>query len=532
MSELSEFLTLAQLDKHYELIDFLSKHPNEEFTISQLDYFLPRGASIQRFPLEWLTYMEEGKCSNRNVEVYRKAPEKKVRVDAAEEEASGLSSLTLAYREHQRQVVLLCRRPEVTTLAQLQQLLKKPSAQMDSEDCVALHTDQIIIAPHLIRQAQRSGIAYYFPDKQSRAETHGVNEERNKGASRMFETGESAADVVGAADRAQYLALPPGIYLKSNHCTHRGVSLREACGLPTTLEVGEELYLTLDDSNARRLQLLDERAISQAPLTVACDLVGVAADAPRPLEMRMEKSNYAVPKPDNTGTFRAFKVFIMIQAACKGKGKLVLKVNGDEHIIDMEVKDKECGMPGVLVACEREPEGVYIEPKLLLADFLLAPPSVLSVPYLAQQCREASPATGEAGRAPAQGERVVAPTAEKGTASAAPGVGEVFDALSLVPLPWWLNAAPAAAALRDVTHPPEESLHAAQETILVARSLKESHRLAEARLRMSLEEEKRTKGAKRARNVFSTYIQAVNRHMLHFGLDTLVPFKKPETHEA
>ncbi|KPI84951.1 hypothetical protein ABL78_5994 [Leptomonas seymouri] len=307
MSDFRYILSSAQLTKHYEVIQFLSQHPNEEYTLAQLDALLPHGVAVQRFPEEWFDFIEEGACWHRSIELRRPAASDgmpcALSLETGEEDAldkerrvpsvletSAASAQSRAARR--TQYILACVRSEIRTLDELRTRLESPSTLLDVDGCVALHTDQIIIAPELILRAQRCGLVYYFPDVYDKNEFRqfGVKEtsaalptaadastgggggggsraNSGRATTALLDTAASQESRQGALNGGSgnggrervYIALPPGVRVQHQLLTRRGVPEQEDYCLPTKLYVGERLRLLFDNSVAvKKLRMKNE----------------------------------------------------------------------------------------------------------------------------------------------------------------------------------------------------------------------------------------------------------------------------------
>lgn len=306
---LQQYLTPPQLTKHYEVLQFLRHHPNKEFSLAELDEHLPYGASVLRFPPEWIRFMEAGECGNKNVELlYRGGPtvEKDGRhikphslLDSATDEEE--------IEDEEPEIILICRRPLIRTVHDLAALLEPPSSQLDRDACIGVHTDQVILAPGVLEEAQRQGVAFYFPSSgtagnssvdglfggyarpesyASRSTTGGGTSSwpRVKGVGSPAAKGPStrtpsfgasptsttasptleeelqegwpessdgaAADVVSGGIPMAFLRLPPGVLLRCRLYTVRGVAVEDQLGIPTRWQLGERLVLLLDNHRA------------------------------------------------------------------------------------------------------------------------------------------------------------------------------------------------------------------------------------------------------------------------------------------
>ncbi|KPA75375.1 hypothetical protein ABB37_08654 [Leptomonas pyrrhocoris] len=591
MSNFQYILSAAQLTKHYEVLQFLAQHPNQEYTLAQLDTLLPHGVAVQRFPEEWFHLVEEGACWHRSIELLRPAassgsgdgdgptgsplPEDSA-VDASDQqrsralsvlEASAAAAHSTAARR--AQYVLFCAKAEIHTLDELRARLESPSTLLDAEGCVALHTDQIIIAPELLRRAQRTGLVYFFPDVYDKNEFRqfGVKDTAasssptardavggNGGGARANAgqatsallaafTGEeesgkrkltnSSGSGSGSRDRT-YIALPPGIRVQHQLLTRRGVTEQEEYCLPTKLLVGERLRLLFDNLVAvKKLHLKNELQVqlSMAGVKVSKGegvAVGAAAatrpdalsaEPPPPLRIRKETQAVrhaaiaspppppmAPPPPLLVST--TTKVEMEALYACTLT--LLLTVNGVENVLAVEVVAETATMPGVLILRDRQLDSFALPRKDTLMDPMVNPPMEFHYPF-----------------------ESVVQALSSSTASAVGAEASAVENSSwseLVPLPWTQNPSPVVLSLREGSYPTQHStVQAATRAVFSAQSLADEARLRQTKDRLRREAERREgagAGRKRRRMRYRDNMILSNRHLLHFGFDFSIPFAR------
>ncbi|CAG9573116.1 conserved hypothetical protein [Leishmania major strain Friedlin] len=563
MSEFQLILSPAQLTKHYEVLQFLSRHPNQPYTLAQLDSLLPRGVAVQRFPAEWFALVEDGACWHRSIELHR--------THGTVATASSPASSTPTAEERAR-YVLLCARAEVNTLDELRARIESPSTLLDPEGCVALHTDQIVISAELIRRAVHMGLVYYFPDTYDKAEykQFGIRDASSSasggaaagsgpdggtgsGSSSRASIGQATASLresflerdeaygggsnVGG-DRT-YVALPPGVCVQHRLLTRRGVPEQEAYSLPTRFYVGERVLLLFDNLVAvKKLGLPNklhvEWSLAGVRLTNTGDtsqatgeggtsrLEALAAAQPQPLRIRRE--NVAVRSTSAATTASATidapapivvstKVKVEIEAVQPCTLKLILIVNGLENVLNLEVRESAVSLPGVLVLRDRHLDSFALPQKSVLEDPIVNPSPSWRYPYESVLHSANSSSSGECSDDAA---------AQWATAAAEPWT-------ELVPLPWTQNPSPAVLALREATYPAQDiTVRAATRAVFSAQSLADAARLRETKERMRREADARAGagggGKRRRRQQPRSNLVLSNRHLLHFGLDFSIPF--------
>lgn len=582
MSDFQEVLSPAQLAKHYEVLHFLTHHPNQPYALAQLDALLPRGVAVQRFPDEWFALIADGACWHRSIELHRPAAHGG-KVDAADDAAAGRAQWSL-----------VCARAAVTTLAELQRRLESPSTLLDPDSCVALHTDQIVIQPALVRKAVQMGLAYYFPDaydkneyRQFAAREDAAGDEGGGRAvagqataalrdalMRLDEAGESGgagnATSGGASGSAHllgrnrtYLLLPPGVAVHHRLLTRRGVPEQEAHSLPTRLRVGERVLLLFDNATAvRKLgrpnELRVEWTVTSVRLADTGDdgptvrdrgagrrMEALAATPVEPLRIRREvlAVRSAVPVNDVQGTNSSIsssasaaatspmrppapvlvsnKVKMELEAVQPCTLKLILTVNGAENVLTIDVLDELIHLPGVLVRRDRALDSFALPEADLLPDPIVNPAPADEFPYESVLHAASSPRDENA---------------PGGTSTAAAAAASSTDVASqpwaeLVPLPWTQSPSPAVAALREVTFPVQDAtVRAATRAVFSAQSLADEARLRSATERLRREADARAGladgGKRRRRPPTRTNAILRNRHLLHYGLDFSIPFSK------
>lgn len=314
---LQEYLTPPQLAKHFEVLQYLRRHPNESFSLSELDERLPYGASVLRFPSEWVQFMEAGECGNKNIELfYRPCPrEGQEEINSSRKrgrhDPNSMNESPPPHHhkseEEEEEIALICRRPLIRHINELAALLDPPSSQPDRLACIGVHTDQILLAPGVLEEAQRRGVAYYFPTKGTaggtvdglyggyvRRSTNNGNPNPYRGgggggssSTRVTISGSSSSNTAGGggaggggqvappttleeelqasmhgsnpvpvADTGSggipmaFLSLPPGVFLRCRVYTVRGVVVEDKYGLPTRWQVGERVVLLFDNQFA------------------------------------------------------------------------------------------------------------------------------------------------------------------------------------------------------------------------------------------------------------------------------------------
>nr|CCC89294.1 conserved hypothetical protein [Trypanosoma congolense IL3000] len=475
MSQLSEILNTAQLTKYYELIQFLSSHVNTEYTLAQLDYLLPRGASLQRFPAQWKEFMEDGRCNNQNIQVYRRPVQRAVATattsagdGAAAQDAAGLEEL-----------VFICRRPEVKDQAQLATLLQSPVTMPDAEGCVALHTEQVIINEGILKSSQAQGLLYYFPDAYTKSREHIGSKSRRhiglSGVSSGLFRGEDTEDDLGSGTDGK-LNLPADVSAQFMHYTRRGVPLRGKNTFPMRFNVGERAMIILERSASP-----DSASPAPKPPVVVTSLGrptglcgGSSSEAVMPVELRVKASANSVGSK---------RTFMDVRAEARGKVVLSLFVDEKETIIPLEVVDDNATMPGVMIGRDRQPP-------LQLPDSIRINDSAIWG------------TAGSTGRG-----------CEERTAVARGAVSSV--------VPWWSNPSPSILEVRDLTIPDSETFAAASRAVWLVHKADESAMRA---VRATLREQYSAETAQRKRNKRSRMKDLRNSHMIHYGFDASVPF--------
>ncbi|EKF30203.1 hypothetical protein MOQ_005991 [Trypanosoma cruzi marinkellei] len=470
MSELSEILNTAQIAKHYEVIQFLLSHANVEYTLTQLDFLIPRGASLQRFPEAWREYMGGGNCSNQCIEVFHRI------VDTAD--VGVTDDRVVGKVQAKKELVLVCRRPELHHLEELERLLQSPAMVPDREGCVALHTNQVILQERLLKESQQRGLLYYFPDQYVKAYEHRLA----KGIRSLFKGGESLNAflcndeddaVLGSDGTAGQLELPVDVVAQSMLYTRRGVPVRGKNSIPTCLHVGERALVIFD------------RVLSpshDSSMSVDAPAVRVSLGKPRknsggalPVDVRVKASRRS------GGPQRSF---MDVRAQTKGNVTVSVFVNGMETIVPVEVVDEVASMPGVMIGREKLPALPVPE------DICIHDPALW-------------------------GGRIAGQGAEGG------GVGREGRNLAGTVLSWWLNPSPAVLKVRDLTIPDSETMAAASRAVWIP------HQKDEAALRVvrkTLQEQHAAEVARRIRRKRNRNRELRNCHMVHFGFDASVPF--------
>ncbi|CCW59813.1 unnamed protein product [Phytomonas sp. EM1] len=550
MSELKEILTQPQRIKHHELLQFLSSHPNVEYSIAQLDYLLPRGAALQRFPEEWFGLMARGACGNRNIELL---------IENNESTPGPAPSRSSFSRPLPDRAFLICRRPELRSLTELQGLINTPGMIPDPEECVGLHTDQIILSKNLLRDSQRSGLAFYFSDKFIRREVIGGNGGGGDAvgglSSSASATTESSlgqrqllSEISGVATAV--VPLPLGIRIRYKLFTWRGIAVSDAHCLPIRLQLQERLLVTFDNENAvlRRIDggkdglqvrwrvVVPSGAVNHGGINPMTPSLGTTD----PLSIRArsitservvsaapftksEIASTALPH-HNAGarqTIRSTKVQMDIEAVCAvSPFKLIFVVNGQECIVNMEVVDVDTTTPGVLIGREREPGSFSLPLPYRLMDPMVLGDGMTS-------------ARSDLTNAPAKDTNAVQPKGEDelhGTVSATASPSSPINVSGKATyglLPWWQNSSPLVLGVRDATYPSEEVVVAATGIVYAKSAL-----LHEAQLRAvrHLMRKKMADGGpgstsgRQDRRRVRRKPDLRNRHMLHFGLDASFPF--------
>lgn len=604
MSDFQYVLSPAQLTKHYEVIQFLTQHPNQEYTLAQLDTLLPHGVAVQRFPEEWFDLIEDGACWHRSIELRRPDPSTNASGRGGDGDvASGLEAAVASTQSRAARRAayrLLCLRSEIRTLDELRARLESPTTLLDADGCVALHTDQIIIAPELILRAQRTGLVYYFPDTYDKSEYRqfGIRDtvaatpadgekdsaSLNSSTSRanvgqataalldMFaheeerSNGKANTSLLSRGSRHRtYISLPPGVRVRHQLLTRRGVPEQEDLCLPRKLYVGERLRLTFDNAVAvqklhmkNKLQVQFRVAGVRASRLETSISGGVKTDVllsepPPPLQVRQETQavrhaasaatptasvaaraafsaagpSSSPPSGNNSSAVRGSedvaspsvmgppsplllsattKVEIAALYACRLT--LILTVNGVENVLAMEVMEESTSLPGVLILRDRQLDSFVLPQRDLLADPLVNPPLELHYPYQAilSNAASASPSAPDSAVAALENQ----PWSE------------------LVPLPWAQNPSPVVMSLREVTYPTQHAtVQAATRAVFSAQSLADEARLRQTKDRLRREAERQAgAGAKRRRVRYRSNMILSNRHLLHFGLDFSIPFSR------
>ncbi|TPP49950.1 hypothetical protein CGC21_29580 [Leishmania donovani] len=519
MSEFQRILSPAQLTKHYEVLQFLSRHPNQPYTLAQLDSLLPRGVAVQRFPAEWFALVEDGACWHRSIELHRTH-------STATTASSPASSMPTA--EERARYVLLCARAVVNTLDELCARIESPSTLLDPEGCVALHTDQIVVSAALIRRAVHMGLVYYFPDTYDKSEfkQFGMRDASSSasggtaagpgpdggtgsggGGSRtnigqvtaslresFLERDEAYGGGNNVGGDRTYIALPPGVCVQHRLLTRRGVPEQEAHSLPTRFYVGERVLLLFDNLVAvKKLGLPNKLRVEWSLAGVRLKNTGdtgqatgeggtsrleaLAAAQPQPLRIRRE--NVAVRNTSATTTsaamdapapiFASTKVKVEIEAVQACTLKLILTVNGLENVLNLEVQESAVSLPGVLVLRDRHLDSFALPEKSILEDPIVNPSPSWRYPYESVLHAASSSSSGECSDDTA---------AQWATAAAEPWT-------ELVPLPWTQNPSPAVLALREATYPTQDvTVRAATRAVFSAQSLADEARLRQTKERM------------------------------------------------
>ncbi|RNF23171.1 uncharacterized protein Tco025E_02865 [Trypanosoma conorhini] len=470
MSELGDILNTAQVAKHYETIQFLTSHPNVEYTLLQLDFLIPRGASLQRFPVAWREYMEAGSCSNHCIEVYHRP------VDALGGSAAGdMGDVAV---EVKTELVLVCRRPELHSLEELARLLQSPAMLPDTEGCVALHTGQVILQERLLKESQQRGLLYYFPDNYIKAREHrlakgkrgfsGVGEALN-----AFLRSDEADALLGADGQIGQLELPAGVVAQSMLYTRRGVPVRSKNSIPTRFNVGERALVVVE--RAASANHGSPVPVSAPALRASLGLATGNAGGAAPLDVRVKASR------SSGGGQRSF---MDIRAQAKGRVTLSLFLDDRETIVPVEVMDEVVSMPGVMIG--REPLPALPVPEDICVN---------------------DPALWGGGAPDADPKHAEPKRLGRGVAGAT--------------LSWWLSPSPAVLKVRDLTAPDGEIMAAASRAVWIPHQTDE---VALRVVRKTLREQHAAETARRSRRKRSRARELRNCHMLHFGFDALVPF--------
>ncbi|KAG5479966.1 hypothetical protein LSCM1_06385 [Leishmania martiniquensis] len=587
MSEFQLILSPAQLTKHYELLQFLSRHPNQPYTLAQLDSLLPHGAAVQRFPKEWFTLIEEGACWHRSIELHRAygtAVSAQWRAEAVQDDASvsppELSSPTAAERA---QYVLLCARAEVNTLDELRARIESPSTMLDPEACVALHTDQIVISAALLRRAVHTGLVYYFPDTYDKAEYRqfgmrdapssvggdaavGSGPGRGTGigsSSSRSNVGQATSSLLesflerdeafgggrGGGDRT-YIALPPGVCVQHRLLTRRGVPEQEAHSLPTRFYVGERALLLFDNLVAvKKLGLPNELRVEWSLAGVKLTNLGDAnpttsgggtsrlealAAAPRqPLRIRRE--NVSVRStPAGTNALPSAAMAAPGAAAAPPPYAVATKVKVEIEAVQactLKLILTVNGVENVLGLEVREDiislPGVLVRRDRHLDNFVLPEESRIADPIVNPLPSWQYPYESVLGAANSS---LRGKNGDDAAAQRAAAASEPWS--ELVPLPWTQNPSPTVLALREATFPTQDAtIRAATRAVFCAQSLADEARLRQTKEQMRRDAEARASGGsgggkRRRRQLLRSHAVLSNRHLLHFGLDLSIPFAK------
>lgn len=532
MSELRELLTSRQLLKHHALLALLTHNPNVKYTLAQLDYLLPDGASIQRFPEEWIDLLREGHCGNRNIEVIFPAEDDDDDDNDNDEEKrlarariAAVNAVTVGQTSLDHGIALICRRPVIVTLAELASLIESPATVPDVEGCAALQTSQVELPDAVLREVQRRGIAYYFSEAMQATAAAGLARQGQVSSSgggggaaaeqteQLLSTASSGSGGVLSA----VVALPPGVRLRYILLTQRGITARDEHCLPVRLRVGERLQVTLDDENAiaalsrsgagvalayrQRLDVSWEQTTSvirdkqslleNPPLRVAAKPSaampsgaggsGSGSDGPA---VPFTKIQITVEAVRSVGRFRLMLRTLSRHRADGGEAAPAAATVVDCPL-EFEVVDVETTLPGSLVGRERTPSSFVLPPAYLLAD----------------------PAVCGGGTAD--------PAAEDASSRAARV------------LPWWQSSSPTCSLVRDATAPTEESIRAAAALVFTRRAVSHESKLRAAKKQMKELQAQQAAASGRdklAKHRARRDQQLRNRHLIHFGLDASVPF--------
>lgn len=584
MSEFQLILSPAQLTKHYEVLQFLSRHPNQPYTLAQLDSLLPRGVAVQRFPTEWFSLVEDGACWHRSIELHRTytvatAATAHLKPDTARNDAPASSpASSTPTAEDRSQYVLLCARAEVNTLDELRARIESPSTLLDPEGCVGLHTDQIVVSAALIRRAVHMGLVYYFPDTYDKAEYKQFGmRDASSSASGGAAAGSGLDGSIGSGSRANigqatasllesflerdepygegrnvgsdctYIALPPGVCVQHRLLTRRGVPEQEAHSLPTRFYVGERVLLLFDNLVAvKKLGLPNKLRVewSLAGVRLAntgdasqatgeggrSRLEALAAAQPQPLRIRREnvavRSTSAAANASPSATTTA-SVAMDAPAPIVVSTKVKVEIEAVQACT-LKLILSVNGLENVLNLEVRESSvnlpGVLVLRDRHLDSFALPEKSVLGDPIVnpLPSWRYPYESVLHAASSSSAGECSDDTAAQWATAAAEPWA-------ELVPLPWTQNPSPTMLALREATYPAQDvTVRAATRAVFSAQSLADEARLRQTKERMRREADARAGtggvGKRRRRQPPRSNLVLSNRHLLHFGLDFSIPF--------
>ncbi|KAH9601138.1 hypothetical protein LSM04_003398 [Trypanosoma melophagium] len=473
MSQLSDILNSAQITKHYELLQFLSTHSNVEYTLAQLDYLIPRGASLQRFPRSWVEFMESGLCSNQSIEVYYRSSS-----------SSDISTKPLdnAEAEKNEELVIICRRPELRNLQELAKLLQSPSTVQEEEGCVALHTDQVILPEPLLKEAQQRGMLYYFPDNYVKSRETRLAKGR-RGASghgealSAFLREEESDNILCGDGPTGHVDLPIGVMAQFMLYTRRGVPMRGKNAIPTRLNVGERVMVIVERSmNVSGM----ESSVADKPPNLRVSLGQPTGNSSGilPIEVRVKASS-------NLSSGR--RSFINIKAQTRGKVTLSLFVDDRETLLPIEVLDENTTMPGVMIGRESLPE-VSLPDDICINDPLLWSSGISE-------------------------------EKEEGEEQKKHSENNITEG---IPVPsWWLNPSPMVLRVRDLTIPDRETITAASKTVWIPHQADED---AIRSVRKTLREQHAAEAQSQSRRKRNRNRELRNCHMLHFGFDASVPY--------
>ncbi|KAG5506410.1 hypothetical protein JKF63_05913 [Porcisia hertigi] len=587
MNEFQLILSPAQLTKHYEVLQFLSRHPNQPYTLAQLDSLLPRGVPVQRFPDEWFSLIEDGACWHRSIELHRNysaaaAAAGQLKPEGPPAFSSDCPPTTSTATERGR-YFLLCARSEINTLDELRRRIESPSTLLDPEECVALHTDQIVISPALIRRAVNTGLVYYFPDTYDKTEykqfgMRGTSSSLGGGTALGSGPGGSSSGGGGGGSRANvgqatssllesfldrddalgggsngspgrtYIALPSGVSVQHCLLTRRGVPEQEAHSLPTRFYVGERVLLIFDNLVAvKKLGCPNELHVAWSLAGVKLGNAGgtnqttaegggtsrleaLAAAPAQPLRIRRE--SVLVRSTSAVGNASSLTTAAVSTSRGGESPPLVVstKVKVEiEAVVACTLKLilTVNGVENVLNLQVQE-EAVTLPGVLVLRDrhldsFALPEKSVLADPFVnpAPSLQYPYESVLHAACTSSSEESRDDTAARWATVAAEPWS-------ELVPLPWTQNASPAMLALREVTYPVQDAtVRAATSAVFSAQSLADEARLRQTKERMRREADARAgRGKTGRRQQFRSNIVLRNRHLLHFGLDFSIPFGK------
>ncbi|AIN97959.1 hypothetical protein LPMP_204650 [Leishmania panamensis] len=588
MSELQLILSPAQLTKHYELLQFLSRHPNQPYTLAQLDSLLPRGVALQGFPKEWFSLIEDGACWHRSIELHRNysatasTAAARLNTGAAQDGPSASSPLGFNSTAAERaKYVLLCARAEVNTLDELRKRIDSPSTLLDPEGCVALHTDQIVISTALIRRAVRTGLVHYFPDAYDKAEYKHLGmrdasssasggaaagsgpEGRtgNSGGSSRANVGQATSSLLesflerdeahgegrnGGGDRI-YVALPPGVCVHHRLLTRRGVPEQEAYSLPTRFYVGERVQILFDNQVAvKKLGLPNELRVDWSLAGVKLPNTGdtrqttgeggtsrleaLAAAPPPPLRVRRENlAVHSTPAVANASPSAVTEA----SAAADAPAPIVISTK-----VKMEIEAVQAclvkliltvnGVENVLNLEVRE-EAVSLPGVLVLRDRHLDSFSLPEKSVLADPIVNPSPSWQYPYESVLRAACSSLPSNSRDDIAAQWASAAAEPWSELVPLPWTQNPSPAVLALREATYPAQDAtVRAATRAVFSAQSLADEARLRQTKARVRFEADARagsgSGGKRRRRQQLRSNVMLSNRHLLHFGLDFSIPF--------